>query len=333
MRAIVATAIFLVGINSAEPKTQYQDSLAAAGGGMSPSASALAAPLGKSNRNVIVAIPPLAPSESAHDHDEGAREVPQPPAPVISHEDADAKTADSLDSLCSALLASAQDNGLPIAFFANLIWQESRLQRDAISRVGALGIAQFMPRTAAEAGLLDPFDPRQAIPASARLLHTLREHFGNLGFAAAAYNAGARRVGEWLDRGHALPSETRNYVLRVTGHSLEAWRKAPVDDAALTFVPPLPCRQLPAFADLEPAQWRAAQQFEEAHRIQPQRPNAAAKLVAKRVEAGAHKDAVKRGPASHAWITAPEFAANGIVARGRREAALRPYPSHARNAE
>jgi len=333
MRAIVALAIFLVGINSAESETQYQDSLEAVGGGTSPPPSALAAPLGKSNRNVIVTIPPPAPSESAHNQDEDTREVPQAPAPAVSHEDAGAKTADSVDGLCNALLMSAQDNDLPVAFFANLIWQESRLQRDAISRVGALGIAQFMPETAAEAGLLDPFDPRQAIPASARLLRTLREHFGNLGFAAAAYNAGVRRVGEWLDRGHALPLETRNYVLRVTGHSLEAWRKTPVDDGALTFVPPLPCRQLPAFSDLEPAQWRAAQQFEEAHPTQQQPRNAMAGLVAKRVEARAHRDAAKRGPAPHALFAAGALAANGIVARGRREAALRPYSPHVRNAE
>ena len=160
----------------------------------------------------------------------------------------------SIDDLCAALLASAETNHLPVPFFANLIWQESRLQNDAISPVGALGIAQFMPEAAVEAGVGDPFDPRQAIPASARFLHALRAHFGNLGFAAAAYNAGTRRVREWLDRGRALPRETQTYVVRVTGQSVDQWRKTPLDDAKLTFAPPLPCRGLPAFADMEQAQ-------------------------------------------------------------------------------
>ena len=133
----------------------------------------------------------------------------------------------SLDDLCNALYTSAQDNDLPVAFFANLIWQESRLRDDAVSRKGALGIAQFMPETAAETGLDNPFDPLQAIPASARFLRELRQQFGNLGFVAAAYNAGAHRVVEWLKHRGSLPRETRGYVARVTGLSVEpgaAWR-------------------------------------------------------------------------------------------------------------
>jgi Transglycosylase SLT domain len=165
----------------------------------------------------------------------------------------------SLDDLCNALLTSAQENDLPVPFFANLIWQESRLRDDAVSPVGALGIAQFMPRVAEASGLDNPFDPLQAIPASARLLHALRDQFGNLGFVAAAYNAGARRVSEWLERRRALPRETRNYVVRVTGRSAEDWRTTPPDDAALAFVRHLPCRGLPAFADLEQAQLQEMQ--------------------------------------------------------------------------
>ena len=153
----------------------------------------------------------------------------------------------SLNDLCNALFTSAQDNNLPIAFFANLIWQESRLRDDAVSSKGALGIAQFMPETAAESGLDDPFDPLQAIPASARLLSALRLQFGNLGFVAAAYNAGPRRVAEWLEHRGSLPRETRGYVVRVTGLSVDAWRSIAVADDALTFVRQL---ALPQPADL-----------------------------------------------------------------------------------
>jgi hypothetical protein len=160
----------------------------------------------------------------------------------------------ALDNLCNTLFSSAQDNNLPVPFFANLLWQESRLRADDVSKKGAQGIAQFMPKTAVETGLTDPFDPMQAIPASARFLQRLRLQFGNLGFVAAAYNAGAHRVIEWLERRASLPRETRDYVVRVTGLSVEAWKTTPVDNSAVTFVPRLPCRNLPAFANVEQEQ-------------------------------------------------------------------------------
>jgi len=120
-----------------------------------------------------------------------------------------------------------------------------------VSPKGALGIAQFMPEVALETGLDNPFDPMQALPASARLLHMLRDQFGNLGLVAAAYNAGARRVMQWLERRRSLPRETRGYVLHVTGRSVQEWRKTPPDDDALRLVRRMPCRDLPAFAQLE----------------------------------------------------------------------------------
>ena len=176
---------------------------------------------------------------------------------------ADAPTAPpqptALDNLCNTLFTSAQDNDLPVPFFANLLWQESRLRVDDVSKKGAQGIAQFMPKTAAETGLANPFDPMQAIPASARFLQRLRLQFGNLGFVAAAYNAGAHRVIEWLERRASLPRETRDYVVRVTGLSVETWKTMPIDNTALTFVPHLPCRSLPAFANVEQEQMQQSE--------------------------------------------------------------------------
>jgi hypothetical protein len=165
----------------------------------------------------------------------------------------------ALDNLCNILFTSAQDNDLPVPFFANLLWQESRLRADDVSKKGAQGIAQFMPKTAVETGLANPFDPMQAIPASARFLQRLRLQFGNLGFVAAAYNAGAHRVIEWLERRASLPRETRDYVVRVTGLSVETWKTMPIDNAALTFVPHLPCRSLPAFANVEQEQMQQSE--------------------------------------------------------------------------
>jgi hypothetical protein len=109
-----------------------------------------------------------------------------------------------------------------------VIWQESRFQADVVgprTRSGdrAQGIAQFMPRTAAERGLLDPFDPVQALPKSAEFLRELADQFGNLGLAAAAYNAGPGRLREFLSGRRPLPAETRHYVLAITGISVDEW--------------------------------------------------------------------------------------------------------------
>jgi hypothetical protein len=93
------------------------------------------------------------------------------------------------------------------------------------SRVGAQGVAQFMPATAAEVGLDDPFDPFKAMPASARFLRKLHDEFGNLGLAAAAYNAGSGRIQKWLTGRSALPRETRDYVRIITGNNAENWRE------------------------------------------------------------------------------------------------------------
>jgi len=94
------------------------------------------------------------------------------------------------------------------------------------ARAGAQGIAQFMPETASRVGLENPFDPMQAIAASARLLRDLVKQFGNLGLAAAAYNAGPRRIQDWLARKGKLPEETQHYVKTITGRPAENWKAA-----------------------------------------------------------------------------------------------------------
>jgi Transglycosylase SLT domain/SPOR domain len=135
------------------------------------------------------------------------------------------------DSVCLLIESAASANGLPLEFFARVIWQESRFQPDAVGPVTrsgerARGIAQFMPRTATERGLLDPFDPIAALPKSAEFLKALRDRFGNLGLAAAAYNAGPKRVQDWLTGTGGLPGETRHYVQAITGRPVEEWKDA-----------------------------------------------------------------------------------------------------------
>ncbi len=129
--------------------------------------------------------------------------------------------APTVDQICSLIETSAQAQGIPRDFFARLIWKESRFDHQAVSPVGTEGIAQFMPYTAKERGLADPFDVEQAIPASAQFLHDLKQAFGNWGLAAAAYNAGPGRVSGWLRSGGFLPLETEDYVLDITGHAAD----------------------------------------------------------------------------------------------------------------
>jgi hypothetical protein len=140
--------------------------------------------------------------------------------------DVDGAASISIDRICQTIEDAARANALPMQFLAHLIWQESRFDPRAVSHAGAQGVAQFMPKTAMWHGLQNPFEPTTAILKSAELLSDLVRQFGKLGLAAAAYNAGPKRVQDWLDRRAGLPKETEAYVRIITGHSADEWRAA-----------------------------------------------------------------------------------------------------------
>jgi hypothetical protein len=135
--------------------------------------------------------------------------------------------ADFMADVCSRIAMAAGMWSLPPGFLARLIWQESRFDPNAVSPVGAQGIAQFMPGTARLRRLDDPFDLKFAIPASAHFLFDLRNRFGNLGLAAAAYNAGPGRVQRWRTGATGLPRETQRFVAIITGLPPSAWLADP----------------------------------------------------------------------------------------------------------
>jgi len=169
-----------------------------------------------------------APADSNVTPPPPATDAPPAPPPAAPPPPARVGGADLRDSVCLMIESAARAHNLPLEFFARVIWQESRFQPNVVgprTRSGdrAQGIAQFMPRTAAERGLLDPFDPVQALPKSAEFLRELADQFGNLGLAAAAYNAGPGRLREFLSGRRPLPAETRNYVLAITGISVDEW--------------------------------------------------------------------------------------------------------------
>ena len=183
-------------------------------------------------RTATPAAPPSAASETpappATDAPPAAAPSATTEAPPATPPPARAGNVDVRESLCLMIESAARAQNLPLEFFARVIWQESRFQADVVgprTRSGdrAQGIAQFMPRTAAERGLLDPFDPVQALPKSAEFLRELADQFGNLGLAAAAYNAGPGRLREFLSGRRPLPAETRHYVLAITGISVDEW--------------------------------------------------------------------------------------------------------------
>ena len=170
---------------------------------------------------------------------------------------ATARDTDTREAMCLMIESAARANDLPLEFFARVIWQESRFQSDAVGPVTrngqrALGIAQFMPGTANERRLLDPFDPVQALPKSAEFLSDLRNQFGNLGLAAAAYNAGPRRVQEWLAGTGPMPQETRNYVAAITGSTVEEWAAAGKSGKTIDRAPSSSCRELMALLKRAP---------------------------------------------------------------------------------
>jgi len=144
----------------------------------------------------------------------------------------------SRSGMCNAVVSVARANNLPIPFFANLIWQESSFNVKSISPAGALGVAQFMPQTAKEYGLINPFEPIHALHAAGKLVRRLQAQFGNLGLAAAAYNAGPGRVSNWMAKRGGLPGETRTYVTRITGREAEQWTSSEfVQDPEATLMP------------------------------------------------------------------------------------------------
>jgi D-alanyl-D-alanine carboxypeptidase len=108
---------------------------------------------------------------------------------------------------------------VPDTWIREVMRQESAGQPNATSRAGAMGLMQVMPETYSELqarhGLGDdPYEPRNNILAGTAYLREMYDRFGAPGFLAA-YNAGPRRLDNYLNSRQDLPDETINYVATI----------------------------------------------------------------------------------------------------------------------
>jgi soluble lytic murein transglycosylase-like protein len=109
---------------------------------------------------------------------------------------------------------AAQRYQLPESLIRAVIHTESNFNMHAVSRAGAMGLMQLMPKTASSLGVSRPFDPRQSIYGGCRYLRLLANRYsGDMVLVLAAYNAGAGNVEKY---GGVPPfEETRAYVRSV----------------------------------------------------------------------------------------------------------------------
>lgn len=112
-----------------------------------------------------------------------------------------------------AILRSAMRWNVSAALLAAQLYAESGFDPRVVSSAGAMGIAQFMPGTAASYGLRDPFDPEAAIDAQGHLMSDLLRQFRSPALALAAYNAGPGAVSPC----NCIPpyAETQAYVAKI----------------------------------------------------------------------------------------------------------------------
>jgi soluble lytic murein transglycosylase-like protein len=169
----------------------------------------------------------------------GVEHVADPPPEAAradsakSYQDVKLSPADLHEMLAEA----GHQHHLDVDLLASVVKAESNGNARAVSRAGARGLMQLMPKTAADHGVDDSFKPDENVRGgSAYLDELLARYHDNLALALAAYNAGPAAV----DKYHGIPPyyETRVYVARVI-HEFNQRVMARQSGSAQSLLPPL----------------------------------------------------------------------------------------------
>jgi soluble lytic murein transglycosylase-like protein len=153
----------------------------------------------------------LSGSRAAHPAVQEARVevVEEDNNPAVAEADADTEL--TIDDHIKEVAAR---HGVRADLVAAVIEAESDFNPRAVSRRGARGLMQLMPKTAKRLGVADPFDPKENIEAGVKHLRAMMDRFdNNIPLALAAYNAGEVAVIKY--RGVPPYRETRAYVKRI----------------------------------------------------------------------------------------------------------------------
>jgi hypothetical protein len=121
----------------------------------------------------------------------------------------------SWEEVDQAIVMAAARHNVDPNLVRSVVKVESNFNSNAVSRKGAMGLMQLMPKTARELKVKNPFDPQQNVDAGVRHLKYLLENYnGDVNLTLAAYNAGEGAV----RRSAGVPqySETQDYVRKIT---------------------------------------------------------------------------------------------------------------------
>lgn len=131
----------------------------------------------------------------------------------VGHYGSEEKAIRILEEFDEEIRAAHEATGVRRSLIVTVIGIESNGNPKAVSPVGAQGLMQLMPQTAARFGVENSFDPAQNVMGGSKYLAFLMKHFeGDHVLALAGYNAGEHRIEEY----NGVPpfGETRGYLIK-----------------------------------------------------------------------------------------------------------------------